>query len=191
MDLGGRWVEHEAGSASPSLFNLEQSDGHHTPPTVHGTPGCRTPCQVSHDADYGVPALEEMGQDPRRGGSSPLPQQGDSGAHPARWAHGKDSQCFWGQLNEVYQGVRRHFWGGGKRVSQRDPAEGVGGLEKTGASPAGGADPAFTGSRSTPGPVSLHGQLCWREFFYTAGIPNFNRTISNPVCLQVNWDDNL
>ncbi|KAF1623784.1 hypothetical protein FQV09_0013709, partial [Eudyptes chrysolophus] len=39
---------------------------------------------------------------------------------------------FWRQLNEVYQGVRQHFWGGGKRVSQRDPAEGVGGWRRQG-----------------------------------------------------------
>ncbi|XP_067346218.1 cryptochrome circadian regulator 5 isoform X3 [Channa argus] len=41
-------------------------------------------------------------------------------------------------------------------------------------------------------PVSLHGQLLWREFFYTAsvGIPNFNKMESNPVCTQVDWDTN-
>ncbi|XP_019345657.1 cryptochrome-1 isoform X2 [Alligator mississippiensis] len=41
-------------------------------------------------------------------------------------------------------------------------------------------------------PVSLHGQLLWREFFYTAGagIPNFNRMEGNPICVQVDWDDN-
>ena len=52
---------------SPSLFTLERSDGRHTP-TVHGTPGCRTPCQLSRDADYGVPTLEELGQDPAKVG---------------------------------------------------------------------------------------------------------------------------
>ncbi|KAK2553231.1 Cryptochrome-1 [Acropora cervicornis] len=41
-------------------------------------------------------------------------------------------------------------------------------------------------------PVSLHGQLLWREFFYTVayGTPNFNKMKDNPVCLQVNWDKN-
>lgn len=41
-------------------------------------------------------------------------------------------------------------------------------------------------------PVSLHGQLLWREFFYTAslGIPNFNKMVGNPVCTQVDWDTN-
>ena len=41
-------------------------------------------------------------------------------------------------------------------------------------------------------PVSLHGQLLWREFFYTAsvGIPNFNKMEGNSVCTQVDWDTN-
>ncbi|TRY90608.1 hypothetical protein DNTS_034649, partial [Danionella cerebrum] len=41
-------------------------------------------------------------------------------------------------------------------------------------------------------PVSLHGQLLWREFFYTTarGIPNFNKMQGNPHCVQVDWDSN-
>ncbi|KAG1970170.1 cryptochrome-1 [Pimephales promelas] len=40
-------------------------------------------------------------------------------------------------------------------------------------------------------PVSLHGQLLWREFFYTTavGIPNFDRMEGNPHCVQVDWDN--
>ncbi|KAH0623252.1 hypothetical protein JD844_031338 [Phrynosoma platyrhinos] len=46
--------------------------------------------------------------------------------------------------------------------------------------------------KHTDPPVSLHGQLLWREFFYTAGagIPNFDKMEGNPVCVQVDWDDN-
>lgn len=62
MDLG--W---QTGSASPSLFTPEWSDGCHSP-TIHGTAGCHTPCQVSHDTEYGVPTLEELGQDPTKVG---------------------------------------------------------------------------------------------------------------------------
>nr|KAG5702948.1 hypothetical protein BaRGS_034721 [Batillaria attramentaria] len=41
-------------------------------------------------------------------------------------------------------------------------------------------------------PVSLHGQLLWREMFYTvgAGTPNFDRMEGNPVCRQIPWDTN-
>ncbi|XP_076471621.1 cryptochrome-1-like [Babylonia areolata] len=44
----------------------------------------------------------------------------------------------------------------------------------------------------TQPPVSLHGQLLWREFFYTAalGTSNFDRMKDNPVCVQVQWDSN-
>lgn len=41
-------------------------------------------------------------------------------------------------------------------------------------------------------PVSLHGQLLWREFFYTAACatPNFSCMEGNSLCLQVPWDVN-
>ena len=47
------------------------------------------------------------------------------------------------------------------------------------------------GPHSQP-PVSLTGQLLWREFFYTCGsyIPNFDKMEGNPICKQVDWDTN-
>ena len=44
----------------------------------------------------------------------------------------------------------------------------------------------------TQPPVSLHGQLLWREFFYTVGYatPNFNKMEGNSVCRQIPWDSN-
>jgi cryptochrome len=43
---------------------------------------------------------------------------------------------------------------------------------------------------STP-PTSLHGQLYWREFYYTCahGTPNFDRMEGNRICRQVPWDE--
>uniref|UniRef100_A0AAX7VDY1 Photolyase/cryptochrome alpha/beta domain-containing protein n=1 Tax=Astatotilapia calliptera TaxID=8154 RepID=A0AAX7VDY1_ASTCA len=45
--------------------------------------------------------------------------------------------------------------------------------------------------RCTP-PLSLFGQLLWREFFYTAATnnPNFDRMDGNPICVQIPWDQN-
>ncbi|XP_074533204.1 cryptochrome-2 [Halichoeres trimaculatus] len=45
--------------------------------------------------------------------------------------------------------------------------------------------------RCTP-PLSLFGQLLWREFFYTAATnnPNFDRMEGNPICVQIPWDQN-
>ncbi|XP_027871895.1 cryptochrome circadian regulator 5 [Xiphophorus couchianus] len=50
----------------------------------------------------------------------------------------------------------------------------------------------YRGRKHSDPPVSLHGQLLWREFFYTCsvGIPNFNKMNQNPVCTQVDWDTN-
>ncbi|KAM4047736.1 cryptochrome-1-like isoform 1-T2 [Anomaloglossus baeobatrachus] len=38
-------------------------------------------------------------------------------------------------------------------------------------------------------PVSLQGQLLWREFFYTvaSSTPNFTKMVGNPICLQIDW----
>uniref|UniRef100_A0A3B1IHH9 Cryptochrome circadian regulator 5 n=1 Tax=Astyanax mexicanus TaxID=7994 RepID=A0A3B1IHH9_ASTMX len=50
----------------------------------------------------------------------------------------------------------------------------------------------YHGKKHSAPPVSLHGQLLWREFFYTAayGIPNFNKMEGNTICVQVDWDSN-
>lgn len=41
-------------------------------------------------------------------------------------------------------------------------------------------------------PVSLIGQLMWREFYYAAGAatPNFDKMVGNPVCYQIPWGTN-
>ncbi|XP_039447538.1 cryptochrome-1-like [Culex pipiens pallens] len=41
-------------------------------------------------------------------------------------------------------------------------------------------------------PLSLHGQLFWREFFYCAATknPNFDKMAGNPICVQIPWDRN-
>ncbi|EFN51376.1 hypothetical protein CHLNCDRAFT_7260, partial [Chlorella variabilis] len=43
----------------------------------------------------------------------------------------------------------------------------------------------------TQPPVSLRGQLLWREFFTLCGaaIPNFDRMAGNPICKQIPWVD--
>ncbi|XP_031635667.1 cryptochrome-1-like [Contarinia nasturtii] len=41
-------------------------------------------------------------------------------------------------------------------------------------------------------PLSLHGQLLWREFFYCAATKNgkFDRMRGNPICVQIPWEKN-
>ncbi|KAL6334320.1 hypothetical protein AAG906_014721 [Vitis piasezkii] len=45
--------------------------------------------------------------------------------------------------------------------------------------------------RHTSPPVSLVGQLLWRDFFYTVGFgtPNFDHMKGNRICKQIPWND--
>jgi len=47
------------------------------------------------------------------------------------------------------------------------------------------------GKHSLP-PVSLVGQLLWREFFYVCGssINKFDKMVGNPICRQIPWETN-
>uniref|UniRef100_A0A1B6LDP8 Photolyase/cryptochrome alpha/beta domain-containing protein n=1 Tax=Graphocephala atropunctata TaxID=36148 RepID=A0A1B6LDP8_9HEMI len=49
-----------------------------------------------------------------------------------------------------------------------------------------------TGRPHSKPPVSLIGQMYWREFYYTvaSATPNFDKMVGNPVCIQVPWDKN-
>lgn len=51
---------------------------------------------------------------------------------------------------------------------------------------------AESGSKHSEPPVSLLGQLMWREFYYTAGAgtQNFDKMVGNPVCTQIPWGKN-
>ncbi|VVD04066.1 unnamed protein product [Leptidea sinapis] len=46
--------------------------------------------------------------------------------------------------------------------------------------------------RHSEPPVSLLGQLMWREFYYTAGTgtENFDRMVGNSLCTQIPWGNN-
>ena len=48
---------------------------------------------------------------------------------------------------------------------------------------------AKAGKHSKP-PVSLHGQLLWREFYNVCGhgTPHFDRMEGNPICKQIPWE---
>lgn len=41
-------------------------------------------------------------------------------------------------------------------------------------------------------PVSLIGQLMWREFYYCVGdsTPNYDKMVGNPICYQIPWTEN-
>lgn len=49
-----------------------------------------------------------------------------------------------------------------------------------------------SGGKHSEPPVSLLGQLMWREFYYTAGAgtENFDKMVGNSVCTQIPWGKN-
>ncbi|KAJ8731792.1 hypothetical protein PYW08_014522 [Mythimna loreyi] len=51
---------------------------------------------------------------------------------------------------------------------------------------------ALNGMPHSEPPVSLLGQLMWREFYYTAGAgtENFDKMVGNSVCTQIPWGTN-
>lgn len=50
----------------------------------------------------------------------------------------------------------------------------------------------YKGSKHSQPPVSLEGQMLWREFYYTvaAATPNFDKMIGNRICAQIPWENN-
>ncbi|KAJ1520097.1 hypothetical protein ONE63_004319 [Megalurothrips usitatus] len=48
------------------------------------------------------------------------------------------------------------------------------------------------GQKHSQPPVSLIGQMYWREFYYivAAATPNFDKMVGNKVCCKVPWDEN-
>lgn len=50
----------------------------------------------------------------------------------------------------------------------------------------------YKGSKHSQPPVSLEGQMIWREFYYTVGsaTPNFDKMVGNRICAQIPWENN-
>lgn len=50
----------------------------------------------------------------------------------------------------------------------------------------------YKGRKHSQPPISLEGQLMWREFYYTvsAVTPNFDRMVGNKICTQIPWKSN-
>jgi len=48
------------------------------------------------------------------------------------------------------------------------------------------------GKKHSKPPVSLIGQMYWREFYYVVGYatPNFDKMVGNNICCQIPWGKN-
>ncbi|CAH2320415.1 6-4 photolyase [Pelobates cultripes] len=153
-------------------------------PTLENMRDCQTPWKPTYEERYGVPTLEELGQDPEKLGPHLYPG-GESEALRRLDIHMKRTGwvCNFKKPDTEPNSLTpsttvlspymkfgclstRTFWW---RLTE-----------------------IYHGKKHSDPPVSLHGQLLWREFFYTAGVgvPNFNKMEGNPVCVQVDWSDN-
>ncbi|MGH0144624.1 UNVERIFIED_CONTAM: hypothetical protein FKN15_005322 [Acipenser sinensis] len=144
----------------------------------------RTPCSDSHEEEFGVPTLEELGQDPLKAGPHLYP--------------GGEGEA----LRRLDQHMQRVAWVCNFKKPETEPntltpsTTVLSPYMKFGCLSARTfwwrLTDVYRGKQHSEPPVSLHGQLLWREFFYTAGagIPNFHRMEGNSVCVQVDWDTN-
>ncbi|KAM6973375.1 cryptochrome-2-like [Aplochiton taeniatus] len=146
---------------------------------------CRTPASEDHQQHYSVPSLEELGFK-------------TEGLSPAVWRGGESEA-----LDRLNKHLDRKSW----VANFERPRINACSLF---ASPTGLSPYLRFGclschvfyynlrelymklrKRCSP-PLSLFGQLLWREFFYTAATnnPNFDRMEGNPICVQIPWDQN-
>ncbi|KAM9817445.1 cryptochrome-1 [Neosynchiropus ocellatus] len=151
-------------------------------PTLEDMKDVKTPVTKNHAKEFGIPTLDELGHD-----------VGDL-----------NEEKFPGGEQEALRRLEEHMQRSGWVCSFEKPQTSPNSLSPstTVLSPyvTMGCLSARTfwwkltevyrGKKHSEPPVSLHGQLLWREFFYTAslGIPNFNKMKGNPVCTQVDWD---
>lgn len=148
--------------------------------------GCVTPVQDCHEAKYGVPTLEELGVDPDTlspclypGGETEALRRLEDQLQNTVWV------CKFAKPETEPNSITpsttvlspyvkfgclsvRTFYHKLKEIYNKSK------------------------SGYTKPPVSLHGQLLWREFFYTVGssVPNFDQMIGNSICRQIPWNEN-
>ncbi|XP_053536314.1 cryptochrome circadian regulator 3a isoform X2 [Ictalurus punctatus] len=146
---------------------------------------CVTPVSDDHGDKYGVPSLEELGFD-------------TEGLPSAVWPGGETEA-----LTRIERHLERKAW----VANFERPRMNANSLL---ASPTGLSPYLRFGclscrlfyfkltdlyrkvkKTSTP-PLSLYGQLLWREFFYTAATtnPRFDKMEGNPICVRIPWDKN-
>jgi len=143
-----------------------------------------TPVTEDHDERYGVPSLEELGFD-------------TDTLKPPVWQGGETEA-----LSRLERHLERKAWVASFGRPKMTPQSLL--ASQTGLSPYlrfgclstrlfyhALADLYRKIKKSDP-PLSLHGQLLWREFFYCAATknPNFDKMKGNPICVQIPWDNN-
>ncbi|XP_064627650.1 cryptochrome-1-like [Lineus longissimus] len=142
-----------------------------------------TPISEDHDEKYGIPTLDQLGFDTEK-------------LLPAVWRGGEAAA-----LDRLERHLERKAWVATFERPKMMPQSLS--SNQTGVSPYlrfGCLSPRFfywkltnlyrmVHKRSEP-PLSLHGQLLWREYFYTLATNNtkFDVMLGNPICIQIPWD---
>ncbi|XP_028848504.1 cryptochrome-1-like [Denticeps clupeoides] len=146
---------------------------------------CVTPVSEDHSDKYGVPSLEELGFD-------------TEGLPSAVWPGGETEA-----LTRIERHLERKAW----VANFERPRMNANSLL---ASPTGLSPYLRFGclscrlfyfkltdlyrkvKKNSSPPLSLYGQLLWREFFYTAATnnPRFDKMEGNPICVRIPWDRN-
>ncbi|XP_068603734.1 cryptochrome-1-like isoform X1 [Brachionichthys hirsutus] len=146
---------------------------------------CVTPVSDDHGDKYGVPSLEELGFD-------------IEGLPTAVWPGGETEA-----LTRIERHLERKAW----VANFERPRMNANSLL---ASPTGLSPYLRFGclscrlfyfkltdlyrkvKKNSSPPLSLYGQLLWREFFYAAATsnPRFDKMEGNPICVRIPWDKN-
>lgn len=146
--------------------------------------GASTPIGEDHDEKYGVPTLEELGFD-------------IEGLRPPVWQGGESEA-----LARLERHLERKAWVASFGHPKMTPQSLL--ASQTGLSPYlrfgclstrlfyYELTELYRKIKKAVPPLSLHGQLLWREFFYCAATknPNFDKMLGNPICVQIPWDKN-
>lgn len=146
--------------------------------------GAVTPLTEDHDDRFGVPTLEELGFE-TEGLKSPM------------WIGGENEA-----LLRLERHLERKAWVASFGRPKMTPQSLL--ASQTGLSPYlrfgclstrlfyYQLTELYKRVKNVRPPLSLHGQILWREFFYCAATrnPNFDRMEGNPICVQIPWEKN-
>ncbi|VVC94173.1 unnamed protein product [Leptidea sinapis] len=146
--------------------------------------GAITPISIDHDERFGVPTLQELGFD-------------IEGLRPPVWIGGEKEA-----LSRLERHLERKAWVASFGRPKMTPQSLL--ASQTGLSPYlrfgclstrlfyYQLTELYKRIKRVRPPLSLHGQILWREFFYCAATrnPNFDRMLGNPICVQIPWEKN-
>ncbi|CAH0747383.1 unnamed protein product [Diatraea saccharalis] len=146
--------------------------------------GATTPITDDHDDRFGVPTLEELGFE-------------TEGLKPPVWVGGESEA-----LVRLERHLERKAWVASFGRPKMTPQSLL--ASQTGLSPYlrfgclstrlfyYQLTELYKRIKRVQPPLSLHGQILWREFFYCAATrnPNFDRMEGNPICVQIPWERN-